>query len=142
MANHVKVGLCGQGADELHAGYPRYGALTQHGDTLQQRMNALPDGLANALIDGSRSEERLVFTSARPAAITADLETMLNFELEHGQLSNFQLRLVDRHSMAHSLEVRVPFWAAPIEPLPPPSPWIGSEGVGEKKKRRFDEQRT
>ena len=26
MANHVKVGLCGQGADELHAGYPRYGA--------------------------------------------------------------------------------------------------------------------
>ena len=34
---------------------------------------------------------------------------MLNFELEHGQLSNFQLRLVDRHSMAHSLEVRVPF---------------------------------
>ncbi|GIR34132.1 MAG: hypothetical protein CM15mP47_3580 [Methanobacteriota archaeon] len=34
---------------------------------------------------------------------------MLNFELERGQLSNFQLRLVDRHSMAHSLEVRVPF---------------------------------
>ena len=34
---------------------------------------------------------------------------MLEFELEHGQLSNFQLRLVDRHSMAHSLEVRVPF---------------------------------
>ena len=34
---------------------------------------------------------------------------MLDFELEHGQLSNFQLRLVDRHSMAHSLEVRVPF---------------------------------
>ena len=34
---------------------------------------------------------------------------MLDFELNHGQLSNFQLRLVDRHSMAHSLEVRVPF---------------------------------
>ena len=26
-----------------------------------------------------------------------------------GQLTNFQLRLVDRHSMAHGLEVRVPF---------------------------------
>ena len=24
MASSVKVGLCGQGADELHAGYPRY----------------------------------------------------------------------------------------------------------------------
>ena len=34
------------------------------------------------------------------------LQDMLGFELEHGQLSNFQLRLVDRHSMAHGLEVR------------------------------------
>jgi asparagine synthetase B (glutamine-hydrolysing) len=37
------------------------------------------------------------------------LHDTLQFELDHGQLSNFQLRLVDRHSMAHSLEVRVPF---------------------------------
>ena len=29
--------------------------------------------------------------------------------MNHGQLTNFQLRLVDRHSMAHGLEVRVPF---------------------------------
>lgn len=29
--------------------------------------------------------------------------------MNRGQLSNFQLRLVDRHSMAHGLEVRVPF---------------------------------
>ena len=29
--------------------------------------------------------------------------------MNHGQLSNFQLRLVDRHSMAHWLELRVPF---------------------------------
>jgi asparagine synthetase B (glutamine-hydrolysing) len=40
---------------------------------------------------------------------TGSLEEFLQFELDHGQLSNFQLRLVDRHSMAHSLEVRVPF---------------------------------
>jgi asparagine synthetase B (glutamine-hydrolysing) len=37
------------------------------------------------------------------------LDEFLQFELDHGQLSNFQLRLVDRHSMAHGLEVRVPF---------------------------------
>ena len=29
--------------------------------------------------------------------------------MQRGQLTNFQLRLVDRHSMAHGLEVRVPF---------------------------------
>ena len=110
MANHVKVGLCGQGADELHAGYPRYGALADHGRTLKQRMNALPDHLNAALLNGVLPREEGWYSAAHdPEIITADLQTMLNFELEHGQLSNFQLRLVDRHSMAHSLEVRVPF---------------------------------
>lgn len=110
MANHVKVGLCGQGADELHAGYPRYGALADHGRTLRQRMDALPDHLNAALINGGLHGEEGWFSAAHdPETITSDLQTMLNFELEHGQLSNFQLRLVDRHSMAHSLEVRVPF---------------------------------
>ena len=110
MANHVKVGLCGQGADELHAGYPRYGALADHGRTLKQRMDALPSHLNAALLNGGLSPEQGWYKSKHdPEAITNDLQTMLNFELEHGQLSNFQLRLVDRHSMAHSLEVRVPF---------------------------------
>ena len=47
------------------------------------------------LDDGHVPEERV-----------GTLQDMLGFELEHGQLSNFQLRLVDRHSMAHGLEVR------------------------------------
>lgn len=110
MADHVKVGLCGQGADELHAGYPRYGALAEHGQTLKQRMDALPDRHKAALLNGELSSSEGWYTPMHdPEAITGDLQTMLNFELEHGQLSNFQLRLVDRHSMAHSLEVRVPF---------------------------------
>lgn len=45
----------------------------------------------------------------RPEKHLQSLQSTLQFELDHGQLSNFQLRLVDRHSMAHSLEVRVPF---------------------------------
>jgi len=40
------------------------------------------------------------------------LTSTLQYELDHGQLTNFQLRLVDRHSMAHGLEVRVPFLGA------------------------------
>ena len=33
----------------------------------------------------------------------------LQFELDRGQLTNFQLRLGDRHSMAFGVEARVPF---------------------------------
>ncbi len=110
MAKHVKVGLCGQGADELHAGYPRYGRLQQHQRELTQRMEALPTPLKSALLStGLKKEDGWYREAHDPSIVTGDLETMLNFELEHGQLSNFQLRLVDRHSMAHSLEVRVPF---------------------------------
>jgi hypothetical protein len=39
----------------------------------------------------------------------SDLGSALQFELDRGQLSNFQLRLADRHSMAQGMEVRVPF---------------------------------
>ena len=38
-----------------------------------------------------------------------DIHGTLDFELQRGQLSIFQLRLADRHGMAQGLEVRVPF---------------------------------
>ena len=73
-------------------------------------MSALPKTYQAALEEGNLKREQGWYNpSYHPERTTDDLETMLNFELEHGQLSNFQLRLVDRHSMAHSLEVRVPF---------------------------------
>ena len=110
MSSHVKVGLCGQGADELHAGYPRYGDLEGHRAVLNQRMAALPEFHRQALTRGGLAVDEGWYQAHHdPGTPTADLQSMLNFELEHGQLSNFQLRLVDRHSMAHSLEVRVPF---------------------------------
>lgn len=110
MSRHVKVGLCGQGADELHAGYPRYGDLKSHGDALNRRMQALPGTMRDDLLNGTLQPENGWFAPEHnPKSTTENLTNMLNFELEHGQLSNFQLRLVDRHSMAHSLEVRVPF---------------------------------
>lgn len=89
MAKEVSVGLCGQGADELHAGYPRYRNLEKHQNLINRRLNKM--GIEHDLNN---------FDS---------LQSSLQFELDHGQLSNFQLRLVDRHSMAHGLEVRVPF---------------------------------
>ena len=89
MSKDVTVGLCGQGADELHAGYPRYRELDAHRELIRSRLAAM-----NMQCDLSMFD---------------DLQKTLQFELDDGQLSNFQLRLVDRHSMAHGLEIRVPF---------------------------------
>ena len=111
MAKSVRVGLCGQGADEIHAGYPRYTDLQAHKNELQKRASMLTHPFARQLETGALDEEddRWWVSDHRPETHLESLQSTLQFELDHGQLSNFQLRLVDRHSMAHSLEVRVPF---------------------------------
>ena len=111
MAQSVRVGLCGQGADEIHAGYPRYADLKHHKQELEHRISMLNHPFARQFENGEldSDDERWWVDDHRPQTHLNSLEDTLQFELDHGQLSNFQLRLVDRHSMAHSLEVRVPF---------------------------------
>ena len=41
MSKEVKVGICGQGADEIHAGYPRHANLSNHSNLVSQRLNLL-----------------------------------------------------------------------------------------------------
>ena len=110
MQKHVKVGLCGQGADELHAGYPRYRSLTKHTEVVNSRLKQIDESVTKPIINRNLDTNSCWYSSSLlPEDYTNNLEEFLNFELERGQLSNFQLRLVDRHSMANSLEVRVPF---------------------------------
>jgi len=107
MKGDVTVALCGQGADELHAGYSRYRNLPAHSNLVNSRMDL------SGKIDISEDDRGLgkpwSSESIMPEDNFANLSQTLEFEQTRGQMSNFQLRLGDRHSMAQAIEARVPF---------------------------------
>ena len=107
MKGNVTVALCGQGADELHAGYSRYRNLPAHSNLVTSRM------ALSGKIDISEDDRGLgkpwSSESIMPEDNFANLSQTLEFEQNRGQMSNFQLRLGDRHSMAQAIEARVPF---------------------------------
>ena len=107
MKGNVTVALCGQGADELHAGYSRYRNLPAHSNLVNSRMDL------SEKIDISEDDRGLgkpwSSESIIPVDNFANLSQTLEFEQTRGQMSNFQLRLGDRHSMAQAIEARVPF---------------------------------
>ena len=107
MKDNVTVALCGQGADELHAGYSRYRNLQGHSNLINSRLElvekfSIPE-VERGL--GKSWSSRSIMPENNFSSLTETLE----FEQTRGQMSNFQLRLGDRHSMAQALEARVPF---------------------------------
>ena len=107
MKGNVTVALCGQGADELHAGYSRYRNLPAHSNLVNSRMDL--SGKVDISEDDRGLGKPWSSESIMPEANFANLSQTLEFEQTRGQMSNFQLRLGDRHSMAQAIEARVPF---------------------------------
>ncbi|MCA1811593.1 MAG: asparagine synthase (glutamine-hydrolyzing) [Halobacteriales archaeon] len=108
MRRHVGVGLCGQGADELWGGYARY-----------QDPHALASERMRRLRVAQPADPTLRDTILRQHASGPELA-----KWDQGaQLDAFQLRLVDRNSMAFGLEVRVPFLSRPQQALSDAVPW-------------------
>jgi len=60
MSRDVKVGLCGQGADELHGGYPRYRDLPAHRDLVRGRLMSSRHPVADAMLDPEPQRAELV----------------------------------------------------------------------------------
>ena len=145
MSKEVKVGICGQGADEIHAGYPRHANLSHHSSLVSKRLNLIDHPVAKGLSSGLLIESDIIgpgqpWTAPPPKVedVYCNLENTLNFEMSRGQLTNFQLRLVDRHSMAHGLEVRVPFLSRQHYTLSSklPMDWRFKQGYMEKRALR------
>ena len=107
MSKKVKVGICGQGADELHAGYSRYKNLTKHAQIINHRLSLFGDFSIDENSIGAGQPWINSKLSAKENF--SNLTDSLQFEIDRGQLTNFQLRLGDRHSMAFGVEARVPF---------------------------------
>lgn len=122
VRQHVKVALLGEGSDELFAGYPHYRLF-------RPPFSLLPGSLVRkyaldvmCLMPHSRTLARLMTPSVRDREAIEAIERriqpwfggddeandMLRFEAETALVQN-QLMRVDKLTMAHSVEARVPF---------------------------------
>jgi asparagine synthase (glutamine-hydrolysing) len=123
IASDRKVTLVGEGADELFGGYPQYKMFVPPFSILPMEVSAKlyrymflqpPLGIINKLVGhlpDSENEIETVYYEDYLGAYkkrNSSLESVLEFDSKY-QLPNNQLNRVDKMSMAHSLEARVPF---------------------------------
>ena len=87
MSQSVK-GLCGQGADELHAGYPRYKDLSSHRLSINSRLDACEHPFANRLREGGIVGNGWS-GDHNPSTVFSNLNSALDYEMNHGQLIKF-----------------------------------------------------
>ncbi len=104
VRRRMTVALCGQGADELFGGYPRYSSPRRYGAEVRCTLRRIASSAS--WVDGLHTKMSLIRTSG----------DLMDHELGP-QLAAFQLSVVDRASMAAGLEVRVPYLATPVVEL-------------------------
>jgi asparagine synthase (glutamine-hydrolysing) len=115
VAKHVKVAQCGQGADEIFAGYHWYPALMHSNDPAEDYARVyfdrdhaeMGEALAPAFMNGDYSREFVdAFLrnceSASPIDKTLQLDTQI-------MMVDDPVKRVDNMAMAFGLETRVPF---------------------------------
>lgn len=139
MSEDLKVTLVGEGADEIMGGYFQYRIFSQPIPLMPTFLGSRlfrygclqpPLSLVTNLFGGNRdvaSEVRHVYHEEYLKCFCSGeeggLRSAMRFDIEH-ELPNNQLLRVDRMSMAHSLEARVPYlchhlveqtWAYPMK---------------------------
>jgi asparagine synthase (glutamine-hydrolysing) len=122
VSEHVKVALVGEGADELFAGYPHYRLFRppySYAPKSVLRRTALdvmclmpdPTALSKLLMPELRNLTMLNDIAGLANAQLAEgplHDSLLRYEIETAMVSN-QLMRIDKLTMAHSIEARVPF---------------------------------
>ena len=66
MRKRVKVGLCGQGADEIHAGYPRYKSLQEHRKLVLGRLQSIDESISSTVINRNLPVDSCYYSSSLP----------------------------------------------------------------------------
>ena len=117
VAEHVKVVQCGQGADEVFAGYAYHrAALAGNGGTVENFASAFADRRHREIEDVLAPEWRCRrdvsrrLLEERLTAPGADSPTDAVLRLDtHGLMPDDPVKRVDSMTMAFGLEARVPF---------------------------------
>lgn len=104
ISRSIKVALCGEGADELYAGYPVYRNVGNFSATIQNRCRQLGHLLS---VEARRDVEQTI-----RRITTGGFRTLYSFMIRK-QLPYFQLNIVDKCSMQFGVEFRVPYLHLP-----------------------------
>jgi asparagine synthase (glutamine-hydrolysing) len=120
VREHVKVLLCGDGSDELFGGYSRFQPINLLAALPRP---ALAWGYVRGLNGSTRRERRRLYSPPQASFLGSNsnsfldrafdgegsvLDRMLRYEMTQ-QLPQHQLMRLDKLTMAHGVEARVPF---------------------------------
>jgi asparagine synthase (glutamine-hydrolysing) len=115
VAKHVKVAQCGQGADEIFAGYHWYPALMRSNDPAEDYARVyfdrdhaeMGEALAPHLMNGDYSRE-FVDEFLSHCGSSSPLDKTLQLDIQIMMVDD-PVKRVDNMAMASGLETRVPF---------------------------------